>query len=191
MSNAAVTNAKAIQRYEKSVKKRFFYSQIRVPMRRRKDPPPGPTGRRCRLCRPKTCQLGVRSKRVTSHPVASDRRDIRTTARPPDQGGRGFLLLVIVISNPDEPAALRRLAALCRQRLCGGQPPVVFSRPPCLRLSGWCGFAPPRCWCTAHTEQHRPPAGPPPQGSPYLVPVTHTLCTGQHLLSAVEPKTSQ
>ena len=121
MSNAAVTNAKTITMIGECVKTRLFYLQIGAPMRRCKDPPPGPTGRRCRLCHPKTRRLGVRGRGVTSRPVASDRRDVRTTARPSDQRGRGLLFLVVVVGDPDEPTTLWSLAALCWQHLCRGR----------------------------------------------------------------------
>ena len=62
---------------------------------------------------------------------------------------------------------------------------------PCPRWSGRDGSDLPRCWCIEHTEQRRPLAGPPPQDSPYQVPVTRTLRTDQRLQSAVEPKTCQ
>ena len=90
-------------------------------MRHCKNPPPGRTGRRCRLYRPKTRRLGVRGRGVTSRPIGSDRRDVRTTLRPSDQRGHGLLFLVVVIGDPDEPTTLWSLAALRRQRLCEGR----------------------------------------------------------------------
>ena len=120
MSKAAVTNAKTIIMIGGSVKARMFYLQIRAPMRRCKNPPPDPTDRCCSLCRPKTRRLGVRGRGVTSRPIASGRRDVRTTARLSDQRGRDLLFLVVVICDPNEPTTLWSLAALRWQRLRGG-----------------------------------------------------------------------
>ena len=127
-------------------------------MCRRKDPPPGPAGRRCRLGRSKTSWLDVRSRRVTGHPVASGRRDIRATAWPPDQGRHGLLLLLlVVISDPNEPTVFRRLAALRRQRFRRRR---IRRQWPFRRHSifgGQGGTDPQRC----------PLADPSPQDSPY------------------------
>ena len=139
MSNVAVTNAKTKMMIEEASRRDFFYLQIRATMRRRKDPPPGPTGCRCRLCRPKTRRLGVRGRGVTSRSIASDRRDVRTTARPSDQRGGGLLFLVVIIGDPDEPTVLRCLAALRRQRLRRGRIRHQWPFPRYSILGGWDG----------------------------------------------------
>ena len=93
--------------------------QIRVPMRCCEEPSPGPTSRRRCSCLSNTRRLGVWGKRVAGHSTSSGRRNVRTTTRPSNQIWRRLLLLVV--GDPDERTTFRRLAALCRQRLCRGR----------------------------------------------------------------------
>jgi hypothetical protein len=103
-------------------------------VRRREEPPPSPTSRRCCLCPPTSRRLGVRGWRITGHPTSGDRRNVRPTARSPDQRWRSLLLFVLVVSDPHEPTTLRSLAGLHRQCLCRGWPygHWPFSRHPVL-----------------------------------------------------------
>jgi len=158
-------------------------------MRRCEEPPPGPTGRCSRPRLYDTCRLDVWGRRVAGHLTSGDRRNIRTTAWPPDQRRCGLLLLLVVIGDPNEPTALGCSPPAAPPQ--GTDPsPVAFSPLLCPRWSGRDGSAPPRCWCIEDTKQRRPLVGPSPQDSPYQVLVTRTLRTGQSLQSTEEPTTS-
>ena len=116
MSEVAATKRKIYR----STRVRLNNLQIGAPVRRCEEPPPGPTGR-CR--RPRlydTRRLDVWGRRVAGHLTSGDRRNVWTTAQPPDQRRR-VLLLVIVIGDLDKPTTLRRLAALRQQRLRKGR----------------------------------------------------------------------
>ena len=99
---------------------RLYNLQIRAPVRRCEEPPPGPTSHRRRLCLSKSRRLCVWGRRVTVHLTSSDRHDVWMTAWPSDQRGCSLLLLVLVIGDPNEPTMLWSLAGLRRQCLHRG-----------------------------------------------------------------------
>ena len=111
------TTKQRTSQYESKIK----HLQVRSPVCRG-EPPPGPTG----WClRPHL--YDARCRRVAGHPISGGRRNVRTTARPPDQTRRGLLLLVVVVGDPDESTALWCLTALRRQRFRRGG--VCCQRP--------------------------------------------------------------
>jgi hypothetical protein len=64
--------------------------------------------------------------------------------------------------------------------------PSAFSQLLCHLWSTLDNSGPRRYWCIGDTKQHCLLVGLPQQDGPYQVPATHTLCTGQYLLSTIQ-----
>ena len=117
-SEAALTKKSQIQitiatlnfvRNKESVEDMFSNLQVGAPMRRCEKPSPGPPSRRCRFCS-RTYRLGVHGRRITGYPTSVDRRNIRTAARPSNQGRSSLVLFIVVVDDPHKPATLVGMA---------------------------------------------------------------------------------
>ena len=159
-------------------------------MCRRKNPTPGPTGRRHRFCRCKVRRLGVRGRGslATRSPViGTTSRRLRSLRTKEGTASSSSSSSMILTSRRRFGAWL--VSAGSTSAGDGSTASDLFLAT-LSSVVGQGGSVPPHCWCIEDTEQHRPLAGPSLQDSPYQVLATHTPRTGQCLQSAIEPTTS-